>query len=95
MLPGQRHPKHRHHKKEETFQLLHGDLHVNLDGKICDLLPGQLFLVERDTFHSFETKGGAIFEEISTTHIVGDSEYEDPAIARLDPMDRKTVLSQW
>jgi N-acetylneuraminate synthase len=51
--------------------------------------------VERDTFHSFETKGGAIFEEISTTHIVGDSEYEDPAIARLDPMDRKTVLSQW
>jgi sialic acid synthase SpsE/mannose-6-phosphate isomerase-like protein (cupin superfamily) len=95
MLPGQRHPKHRHHKKEETFQLLHGDLQVNLDGKICDLMPGQLFLVERDTFHSFETKGGAIFEEISTTHIVGDSEYEDPAIARLDPMDRKTVLSQW
>jgi sialic acid synthase SpsE/quercetin dioxygenase-like cupin family protein len=95
MLPGQRHPNHRHMKKEETFQLLHGDLEVNLNGVLYQLTPGQLFLVERGSWHSFATRNGCIFEEVSTTHINGDSYYEDPRIAALDPMERKTVLTMW
>jgi N-acetylneuraminate synthase len=95
MLPGQRHPNHRHMKKEETFQLLHGDLEVNLNGVTHALTSGRLLLVERGTWHSFSTIKGCIFEEISTTHIIGDSYYEDHRVANLDPMQRKTVLTMW
>ena len=95
MLPGQRHPNHRHMMKEETFQLLHGDLEVNLNGVVRGLKLGELLLVERGTWHNFSTEKGCIFEEISTTHLIGDSYYEDPQIARLDVMQRKTVLTMW
>lgn len=95
MLPVQKHPVHRHKIKEETFQLLWGDLEVVLDGKTHFLKPGDLLLVERETWHSFTTRQGAIFEEISTTHIKGDSYYEDPRIASKDPIVRKTVLEDW
>lgn len=95
MLPGQRHPNHRHMKKEETFQLLHGDLEVNLHGVMHTLTPGEILLVERGTWHSFATSNGCIFEEVSTTHIISDSYYEDPKIATLDPIQRKTLLTMW
>jgi len=95
MLPAQRHPSHRHMKKEETFQLLHGDLTVNLNGVEYALKPGDILLVERGTWHSFSTAKGCIFEEVSTTHIIGDSYYEDQKVAALDPMQRKTVLTMW
>lgn len=95
MLPGQRHPNHRHLKKEETFQLLHGDLEVNLHGVMHTLTPGEILLVERGTWHSFATSNGCIFEEVSTTHIISDSYYEDPKIATLDPIQRKTLLTMW
>lgn len=95
VMPSQRHPNHRHLKKEESFQLLYGDLEVVLDGETHVLRPGQILLVGRGQWHSFSSVGGCIFEEISTTHVVGDSYYEDPAIARLDPMQRKTVLEMW
>lgn len=95
VLPGQKHPNHRHQIKEETFQLLWGDLELILDGKVHRLAPGDLALVERGVWHSFTTVGGAIFEEVSTTHIKGDSYYEDPRIASKDPIIRKTVLEDW
>jgi len=95
MLPGQRHPNHRHMKKEETFQLLSGDLEVSLDGVMHRLDKGELLLVERGIWHSFSTASGCIFEEVSTTHIVGDSYYEDVKIAALDPTQRKTLLDMW
>ena len=38
---------------------------------------------------------GVIFEEISTTHIKGDSTYADASIQKLDPMERKTVIEEW
>jgi len=95
MLPGQRHPNHRHMKKEETFQLLHGDIEVTLNDVVHKLVPGDILLVERGTWHSFATTKGCIFEEVSTTHIIGDSYYEDPRIATLDVMQRKTVLNMW
>lgn len=95
VLPGQRHPNHRHLLKEETFQLIWGDLQVKLNGTTLDLHRGQKVLVERGTWHCFGSVGGAIFEEVSTTHVIGDSYYEDENISRLDPVQRKTVLTGW
>lgn len=95
VFPGQRHPNHRHQKKEEVFQLLHGDLEAVIDGKVHQLKPGDMVLVERGMWHSFSSVAGCVFEEISTTHIIGDSYYEDEKIAQLDPMQRKTVLDMW
>lgn len=95
MLPGQRHPAHHHQQKEETFQLLWGDLTVERDGATVNLRPGDTLLIERGTAHSFASSGGGIFEEISTTDRRGDSHYQDPDINRLDPMQRKTILETW
>ncbi|WP_153115857.1 N-acetylneuraminate synthase family protein [Rhodocyclus tenuis] len=96
MIPGQRHPNHRHLIKEETFQLLSGDIEITVDGnEVRRLTPGETFLIERGQWHAFSTESGCIVEEISTTHVVGDSEYQDPLISRLDPMQRKTILEAW
>ena len=95
MLAGQEHPCHRHQVKEETFQLLWGDLTVNLNQIEHHLRPGDMLLVERGAWHSFTTRGGAVFEEISTTQLPNDSYYQDPDIAALDPMERKTVVDSW
>jgi N-acetylneuraminate synthase len=95
VFPGQRHPNHRHQKKEEVFQLLHGDLEAVIDGKVHQLKPGDMVLVERGMWHSFSSVTGCVFEEVSTTHIIGDSYYEDPEISQLDPIQRKTVLDMW
>jgi sialic acid synthase SpsE/quercetin dioxygenase-like cupin family protein len=95
MLANQQHPKHCHELKEETFQLLWGDLEVHLDGNVVQMEPGDKMLVERGKWHSFSSRNGAIFEEISTTHVRGDSFYEDEQISQLDPMQRKTALEDW
>ena len=44
-LPGQFHPYHFHKLKEETFQLLYGDLTISLDGKEKNLTVGETCLV--------------------------------------------------
>lgn len=95
MLPGQRHPNHHHRVKEETFHVLWGDFEVNLDGTLVCMKPGDKLLVERNAWHSFFTRGGAIVEEVSTTHVKGDSYYEDERIARRDLIERKTVVEDW
>lgn len=95
VLPGQSHPSHRHLVKEESFQLLYGDLEVTRDGVVTAMRPGDIALVERGVWHAFSSRQGAIFEEVSTTHVVGDSYYDDAAIASVDPMQRKTVLESW
>jgi N-acetylneuraminate synthase len=95
LLPNQKNPNHYHKKKEETFQVIWGNLKVNLDGKIYNLYPGDKLLVEREKMHDFYSETGAIFEEISTTHHRDDSFYEDPEINKLDPMERKTKINEW
>lgn len=95
VLPGQRHPNHRHLLKEETFQLIWGDVEVKVNGSVVKMHRGQKLLIERGTWHSFSSVNGAIFEEVSTTHVIGDSYYEDENISRLDPVQRKTVLTGW
>lgn len=95
VLPGQKHPMHMHKIKEETFQLLYGDLEIVLDGEEKELKAGDVQTVLRGQKHAFTSRNGAIFEEISTTHIRNDSYYDDPKISKLDPMDRKTILRKW
>lgn len=95
VFPGQKHPAHAHHVKEETFQLLWGDLEVDVDGAVTQMQPGDKALVEPGQMHSFRSCHGAIFEEISSTHRRDDSFYADERINRMDVMERKTVLNDW
>ena len=94
-LPRQKHPYHYHPQKEETFQLLGGDLEVEIEGHRYRLGLGDMILVEPGKWHKFHTLDGAIFEEISTTHLPNDSIYEDEFINQLPKGKRKTELSNW
>ena len=94
-LPRQKHPYHFHKRKEETFQLLYGDLEVEKEGHLMNLEPGDTALVEAGVWHKFHTLHGVIFEEVSTTHFNNDSYYEDERIARLPREARKTFISNW
>lgn len=95
MLPGQTHPKHYHKKKEETFQLLAGELHVEVEGRKRTLAPGDTIIVPRGVWHDFSAPQGAIFEEISTTHFYDDSFYADKGINKMPLEERKTQLIYW
>ena len=95
VLPGQKHPRHHHKLKEETFQLLYGNLDIEIDGHKTQLKPGDMQTVLRGQIHAFSSKTGAIFEEISTTHVRNDSYYEDLAINKKDPIERKTIIKDW
>jgi N-acetylneuraminate synthase len=94
MLPSQKYPVHTHHHKEETFRVLSGDLTVKIESGVFKLYPGDAILVDRYREHEFYTLHGVIFEEISTTHILGDSYYKDTSIYSLDPMERKTAIEK-
>ena len=94
-LPRQKHPYHFHKKKEETFQILYGDLEVEIDGQSSSLAQGDIATVEKNKWHKFHTLNGVIFEEISTTHFNDDSFYEDDGISSLKREDRKTIVKNW
>ena len=51
--------------------------------------------IERGVPHSFTSKDGCVFEEVSTTHVKNDSYYEDERINKMDLMERKTILRDW
>ena len=94
-LPRQKHPYHFHKRKEETFQLLYGDMEVELDGKRIIPQVGDTLLVKPGEWHKFHTLHGAVFEEVSTTHYDNDSFYEDERIAKIPRKARKTLISNW
>jgi sialic acid synthase SpsE/quercetin dioxygenase-like cupin family protein len=93
LLPEQKHPVHHHKKKEETFNVLYGDVTIALDGKEKEYRAGDMIIVQRGVKHSFSSKSGGIFEEISTTHYKDDSFYEDAKI--LENKNRKTEMTFW
>ena len=72
LLSGQRHPEQFHKKKEETFHVLYGDLELTLDGEIKKMGPGEVVTIKPEIRHSFMSVGGAVIEEISTTHMMAD-----------------------
>lgn len=94
-LPNQRHPKHFHKLKEETFQVLSGRLHIMVDGHHRVLDPGDTQVVMPGVWHSFWTETGVIFEEISTTSYPNDSVYADPEINGKTNGQRKTEVDHW
>ena len=94
-LPGQKHPSHFHKRKEETFQVLYGNLTVYIDGHKRELSPGETCLVQPGVWHNFETDNGCIFEEVSTTHYNNDSYYKDKKINNMSRSDRKTIVDHW
>ena len=94
-LPGQKHPPHYHKLKEETFQVLHGELHIVVDGREKVLHPGDTCLVLPGVWHSFWTLTGCVIEEVSTTHFDNDSIYKDPMINKLERHQRKTKVNHW
>jgi N-acetylneuraminate synthase len=82
-------------KEEETFQVLYGSMDIELSGEVKHLERGDIQIVYRRERHSFSSKTGVVFEEISTTHIKNDSFYEDPYIVNPDLMERKTYVKDW
>jgi sialic acid synthase SpsE/quercetin dioxygenase-like cupin family protein len=90
-LRGQDHPLHKHIQKEETFQVLMGEVEAEVDGKVSLLKEGDSLTIHRGAMHAFRTSTGMIMEEISTTHIKGDSVYQDDSIPS-DPTTRKTPV---
>ena len=95
MFAGQKHPPHFHKLKEETFQILSGEMFISLDGKIKQLLSGDTILIQPGAWHSFWAEKDCIFEEISTTHFNNDSFYKDKLINKKKREDRKTFVDHW
>jgi uncharacterized cupin superfamily protein len=94
-LPGQSHPYHFHRLKEETFQVLWGEMYLDIDGDERLLRPGDTAVVLPGAWHKFRTDRGCVVEEISTTHHNNDSVYKDSSINKLPREERKTVVKHW
>jgi len=92
-LPGQKHPEQYHMQKEETFHVLYGEIELTLNGATSLCKPGDVVNVEPGVRHAFKSLGGAIIEEISSTHYVNDSFYTDEKINI--NKNRKTLLTYW
>lgn len=95
LFPGQNNPMHMHKLKEETFQVLNGNMTLIINECIHNLKAGELLTVEREMAHSFCSECGCIFEEISTTHNSNDSYYFDEEITKQNLLERKTVVVEW
>ena len=54
---------------------------------------GAPVLINRGVKHGFKSQTGCVIEEISTTHIPGDSVYEDARINTLPLTERKVKIS--
>lgn len=93
MLSGQKHPEQYHKVKEETFQILYGDILLSLDGVEHKCKAGDVITVEKNKKHQFSSRSGAVIEEISSTHYLDDSYYTDKGI--LKNKDRKTLITYW
>jgi len=94
-LPNQKHPEHFHKRKEETFQVLWGELKCVVDGHQHTLLPGDTALVLPGVWHHFWSDTGCVFEEVSTTHFSNDSVYRDNNINKMALEERKTIVDHW
>ena len=92
-LPSQHHPEQYHLKKEETFHVLFGEVHLFLNGEKRICVPGDVVNVEPGVRHSFTSPNGSIIEEISSTHFKDDSFYTDESI--MLNKSRKTLLTYW
>jgi sialic acid synthase SpsE/mannose-6-phosphate isomerase-like protein (cupin superfamily) len=93
LLPGQEHPEQYHKLKEETFQILYGDIELHLDGEARTCGEGEIITIARGVRHRFLSRHGAVIEEISSKHFPEDSYYTDPDITANKA--RKTLVTYW
>ncbi len=93
VFSGQSHPSHKHFKKEESFELLYGDCELVVSGVKHQMVKGEPILIPRNAEHSFSSMDGCVIEEVSTTHYVGDSIYNDFNINKLDILERKININ--
>lgn len=92
-FPFQTHPEQYHKKKEETFHVLSGEVHLKLDGVVSICRPGDVITVKPNVKHSWVSPTGSVIEEISSTHFKDDSFYTDLLIN--ERKHRKTLLTYW
>jgi len=93
-LANQEHPTQYHKQKTETFVILHGKVKMFLNGEESTLFPGEVVTIKPGVTHRFiGGPEGSIVEEISTTHFIDDSYYEDESISK--NKNRKTMVSYW
>ena len=64
----------------ETFNILHGNLEVKIDGKRRYLDEGEVVTILPGQKHEFVSEAGAVIEELSSTHLPDDSYYTDEKI---------------
>ena len=70
-----------------------GDCNLIVSGIDYNMDFGIPILIPRNAEHSFYSKNGCIVEEVSTTHYVGDSIYNDFNINKLDILERKININ--
>ena len=92
LLPEHAYPDHYHKIKIETFFILYGDLRVTCEESESILKTGDIMSIERGQNHSFSSRNGAVFEELSTTHVKNDSIYSDLQIRKSTYEQRKTLI---
>ncbi len=92
MFKNQSHPEHYHMRKDEMFELIHGDCKLILNDEVIKLKVGYPVVINAGTRHSFSSKNGCVIEEVSTTHYTDDSKYTDPDISKLRTQDRKIKI---
>ena len=68
---------------------MYGDCTLTLNNKKIKLQRGLPILISRGVAHSFYSTDGCVIEEVSTTHVVGDSVYDDVNINNLPIEQRK------
>lgn len=87
-------PFHLHKKKDESFQILYGKLKIFIGNKTYILNEGDIFKVNKNTWHAFKTlSDGCVFEEVSNVNIRKDSYYKDSNITK--NVNRKTFVTPW
>ena len=69
-----KHPSHHHKEKTESFLIVSGKLYIENNNRKFTLNPGDIYHVNKNTWHQFNAGDkGCIFEEISTRAIKSDS----------------------
>ena len=72
---------------------MYGDIDLYLNGQKRALKSGDVVTIEPGVKHSFKSAGGAVVEEISSTHFKEDSFYVDESITQ--NTNRKTLITDW
>ncbi|MCX7018265.1 MAG: D-lyxose/D-mannose family sugar isomerase [bacterium] len=73
-------PKHRHKDKRETFIVMKGLVRMEYDGRVLDMLPGDVLTVERWNDHRFTGLVDSLIIEVSQPSIVDDNYFADRGV---------------